>query len=88
MIIRNRLVEIEKRCSEARPGPWISWIEGRDHEGGSNFIQVGVADYRGEDIELIGATKADQDFIAAARQDVADLTAEIRRLHSQLGEEW
>jgi hypothetical protein len=34
----------------------------------------------GEDIELLGATEADQDFIARARQDVPLLLAEIDRL--------
>lgn len=35
---------------------------------------------RGEDIELIGATNNDQDFIAHARQDIPKLINEIKRL--------
>ncbi|WP_275903561.1 hypothetical protein [Acinetobacter beijerinckii] len=43
-------------------GPWISYVERRDHESGSSFIMTGA-----EDIELTGATIADQDFIASAK---------------------
>ncbi len=47
---------------------------------GSHFIRTGR-----EDIELSGATIADQDFIAAARQDVPRLIAHIRALQKRLG---
>jgi hypothetical protein len=69
------LVEIEQRCSRATPGPWKSYVEGRDHTSGDSFIMTG-----GEDIYLDGALVEDQDFIASARQDVPVLIAEIRRL--------
>ena len=39
----------------------------------------------GDDIELIGATVADQDFIAHAKQDIPKLVSEIFRLRSILG---
>jgi hypothetical protein len=78
------LIEIERRASNARPGPWTSFIEGRDHTSGSNFIMVGAEDSHSTDIELIGATVEDQDFIAAARQDVPKLIAEIRALRRLL----
>ena len=48
--------------------------------GGSSFIMVGEEHNRLTDIELIGATEADQDFIANARQDIPKLINEIRRL--------
>jgi len=35
---------------------------------------------RGNDIELIGASKSDLDFIASAKQDIPILIEEIRRL--------
>ena len=41
---------------------------------------TGEGESRGEDIELMGATNADQDCIAAARQDVPRLIAEVRWL--------
>jgi hypothetical protein len=80
----EELDEIERRCAAARPGPWTSYVEGRDHTSGSNFVMVGNDDEgRGEDIELTGATVADQDFIANARQDIPRLLAEVRRLRGK-----
>ena len=70
-----QLDEIEKRCVAATPGPWISLVEGRDFDSGTSFIQT-----TGEDIYLAGATIADQDFIAHARQDILALIQEIRIL--------
>lgn len=73
---------IRERCGAASPGPWQSFVEGRDHESGSNFIMVGIGAGRLGDIELSGATAADQDFIAHARQDIPRLLSEIERLKS------
>ena len=78
------LSDIEARVVAASPGPWTSFVEGRDHMSGSNFIMTGTTEHRGNDIELTGASVADQDFIAAARQDVPRLLAEIRTLRRQL----
>jgi hypothetical protein len=69
------LLEIEKRLCTATSGPWISFVEGRDHMSGSSFIKTADGD-----IELSGATIADQDFIAHARTDIENLIFEIRRL--------
>jgi hypothetical protein len=77
---------IDARCAAATLGPWISYIEGRDHTSGSSFIKTGTAESRGEDIELSGATTADQDFIAHARQDVPRLLEEIAWLRRRLGQ--
>ena len=71
------LDQIEARLRAAAPGPWKSFVEGRDHTSGSSFIAT-----PGSDIELTGATAADQDFIAHARQDVPRLLYEIRRLRA------
>jgi hypothetical protein len=69
---------METMCKAATPGPWRSYVEGRDHTSGSNFVMTGEG---GEDFELSsGGTLADQDFIAAARQDVPRLIAEVRAL--------
>jgi hypothetical protein len=76
----DELKLIQMRCEKATTGPWISYLEGRDHNSGSNFIMTGDKNNRGEDIELIGATIADQEFIAHARQDIPKLINEIRRL--------
>ena len=71
--------DIKERCDKTTPGPWKSFIEGRDHTSGSSFIRTS-----GDDIELSGATTNDQDFIAAARQDVPALIEEIIRLRNIL----
>jgi len=69
------LAEIKKRCDLATERPWKSYVEGRDHTSGSNFIMTGS-----DDIYLSGASIADQDFIAEARQDIPKLIAEVQRL--------
>ena len=81
----KQLDEIRRRADAASPGPWKASIEGRDHEGGSSFIMVGEGPDRRDDIELTGATPADYDFIAHARQDVPLLVAEVLRLRALLG---
>jgi len=78
-ITDEELERIEQLCRAATPAPWKSFIEGRDHWGGSDFIQASE-----RDIELSGASHADQDFIASARQDVPRLVAEVRRLRDAL----
>jgi hypothetical protein len=80
------LEAIRRRCENATPGPWRSFVEGRDHTSGSSFIMTGIDENRGNDIELSGATTADQDFIAHARQDIPLLLAEIARLKAVQGE--
>lgn len=75
MLTENELAEIRKRAESTTKGPWRAYIEGRDFESGSSFIQT-----QGEDIELTGASEADYDFIANARQDVLRLLDEIERL--------
>jgi hypothetical protein len=83
-ISQRDLEAIEARCAAATPGPWVSYVEGRDHTSGSSFIRThNAAGERGEDIELSsGATQSDQDFIAHARQDIPLLLAEVRRLQT------
>jgi hypothetical protein len=76
----SELLEIRKRCDDATPGRWKSFVEGRDHTSGSSFVMTSE-----EDIYLTGATVADQDFIAHARQDVPRLLDEIARLRKLCG---
>jgi|JI91814BRNA_FD_contig_81_411455_length_901_multi_1_in_0_out_0_2 hypothetical protein len=78
----KELDDIETRCNAASDGPWISYIEGRDHLSGSNFIKRGSGTTRSDDLELTGATVADQDFIAHARQDIPKLIAELRHFRT------
>jgi hypothetical protein len=86
----DELQLIEDRANAATAGPWESFIEGRDHWGGDDFIRTGgmddscpdmhvsLSDWNGDPIRPAGAN--DLDFIAAARQDVQRLVAEVRRL--------
>lgn len=79
ILSEEELIIIKERCNKTTKAPWVSYVEGRDHGCGSNFIMTGD-----EDIELIGATIEDQDFIAHARQDIPKLLQEIKRLKQQL----
>lgn len=87
MITDEALANIEKRHSKTSKGPWISYIEGKDHQSGTSFIMTGVKQdediwnkNRGTDIELSGATIFDIEFIAHCKQDIPMLIKEIRRL--------
>lgn len=75
----NELKIIRNRCKNATDGKWVAYIEGRDIECGSSFIMTA-----GNDLEITGATVADYDFIAHAKQDIITLLNEIDRLRSQL----
>jgi hypothetical protein len=78
-LTEDDLAEMRLRCEQATPGPWKSYIEGREEMSGSDFIMTGA-----EDIYLTGATKADQDFIAHARQDIPRFISEVQRLRKLL----
>ncbi len=77
ILTKDEIEAIKARCEQATAGPWKSFVETRDKFSGSDFIQTG-----GEDIYLTGATLADQEFIAHARQDIQRLIAEIERLRA------
>ena len=77
------LTLVRKRCDAATPGPWISYIEGRDHTSGDSVIVRGENGSE-EDLYVIGATVADQDFVAYARTDIPLLLDEIERLRKIL----
>ncbi|RZK10492.1 MAG: hypothetical protein EOO46_10550 [Flavobacterium sp.] len=80
MLTERELTEIEIRLNKSQNGPWKAYIEGRDQESGSSFIMTGTGENRQVDIEMIGATIADYDFIANAKQDIPKLINEIREL--------
>ncbi|MFZ5857685.1 MAG: hypothetical protein ACOYZ6_12705 [Chloroflexota bacterium] len=81
VISEKELIELESLWKLTTKGPWKSWIEGRDHRAGSNFIMTG-----GDDISLIGGTDSDQDFIALSHELVPVLIAELRGLKAKLKE--
>jgi hypothetical protein len=83
MLGDEELAAMKARVEAATAGPWCSCVEGRDQDGGDSFIMTGGEDiyirsgsYRGGSEQL----RADQDFIANARQDVPRLIAEVERL--------
>lgn len=71
-ITKDELIAILGRCNSTTEGPWVSFVEGRDHTSGADFIKTAKSD-----IELSGATVADQDFIAAAKTDIPRLVSII-----------
>ncbi|QQL50037.1 hypothetical protein [Mucilaginibacter ginkgonis] len=72
---QNEVLTVETRYLE-------TYIEGRDHESGDDFIMTGIGFGNEDDINLQNTSKADIDFIANAKQDIPRLIQEIRRLKS------
>lgn len=80
---KEYLSSVRERCDAATPAPWISYIEGRDHTSGDTVIVRGQ-NGSAEDLYVMGATAADLDFIANAREDISLLLDEIERLNGIL----
>jgi hypothetical protein len=92
----NRMKEalikaIQFRLAAATPGPRRALLEGRDFAPGESFIMTGIAEgenirseHHGEDIYLTGATRADLDFIALARQDIPAFLLYITDLEARM----
>src|SRR5690349_749957 len=94
-LTNQELDQMEARAETSLPGPWESFIEARDHTAGGEFIRTGGSDDTAPDMYVTlsyrsndpprPAGEAVLDFIAAARQDVPRLVAEVRRLRSERG---
>ena len=84
------LAAIRARVDAASPAPWESFIEGRDHLAGDDFIRIGGLDLAWHDMNVLHDTHPapphDLDFIAHARQDIPRLLAEVERLRRKLAE--
>jgi len=84
----EQLDEIEARAKAATDGPWDTqawgdWFPGQEDENLARSVS------RGDDENiLVGGPRAiwDAAFIAAARTDVPELVAEVRRLRPLLVE--
>ena len=96
-ITDEELDAVEPRAHAATAGPWRSHVEGRDMDGGDSFIGTGDPDQSDLYIHYLEwpeehrnanekRRENDFDFIAAARQDVPRLVAEVRRLRKLLAE--
>jgi hypothetical protein len=81
------LDELQALIDAASPAPWESFVEGRDHHGGDNFIRLGGLDDSQPDMyvshEARPAPPSDQDFIAAARNYLPRLISEVRLSRSR-----
>jgi len=71
----ERIAAIVARADAAASGPWKAMLEGRDHSSGSSCILT-----KNGGIDLDGASDADIEFMASARQDVPYLVSELRRM--------
>lgn len=80
------LDQIERLIDAATPGPWFSYRVGRDAEAATNYVETGTCNELGtfRCIEVAGASEADQDFIASARQELPRLLFEVRVLRARL----
>jgi hypothetical protein len=87
------LDELGRLAQAASPGPWRSWIEGRDHFAGDAFVSTDDDNPENDAPDLypkltsVGLAEwnqnwhADQDYIAAANpKTVLELIAKIREL--------
>jgi hypothetical protein len=83
----TELHAMQQRADAASKGPWEAFIEGPG-DSFSSFIQVGLEDNAGDMYlsrdDVCSASTADLKFIAAARQDVPRLIAEVQRLRREL----
>ncbi|MFJ9459737.1 hypothetical protein ACIRST_32265 [Kitasatospora sp. NPDC101447] len=96
MLSDDELALIERRAAAATPGPWVAWTESRHGIGGESFIQIRPGAEGDDELYVRRFTAgqevkspnpeldADFDFIAAARQDVPRLIAEVKRLRAAL----
>ncbi len=82
----DELCRLEAMIAASTPGPWISYVPGRDAYARSTFIELGTCNELGsmDCIEVCGGSVADQDLMANARQYLPRLIAAVRALRTQL----
>jgi hypothetical protein len=83
---RDELDELDTLTAAATPGPWVANVEERGGIGGDSMIELGLPGDFPPDMYVFHDRKiapaADIDFIAAARNYMPRLIAEIRRSRS------
>jgi hypothetical protein len=77
----ERLAEIRERERAATPGPWE--VDEACGDVWSPSIWRSIAIVEDLDLPLVNS-EADRAFIAAARQDIPDLLAEVERLRARI----
>lgn len=86
--LTSEVLDVLDRLSEAgAAAPWKASVEGRDHTSGDSFVRVGAGSLRGADLYITteggASAPADLDLIAAARNYLPVLVAEVRRLRDE-----
>ena len=79
----EELDRIEARSARASPAPWTVFLEEDGGTAGCNVIWVSGNDDEPDLYLWLGpdlAPSADFEFVAAARQDIPSLLAEVRRI--------
>lgn len=84
----DELAEIERLMAAATPAPWTAYIEEEEPIGGDSMIGLdGLTEDFPPDMYIFHdrqiAPSADIKFIAAARNYMPRLIAELRRLRSE-----
>lgn len=86
LLTDGELDRIEALAAAASPAPWQAFIEEQAPIGGCSFIRLGATDDSQPDMYVYHedrpAPTADLEFIAAAREYVPRLVAEVRRSRS------
>ena len=79
----EELADLEALTAAATPGPWVAALEEEQGIGGSSMIQLGLPGDFPPDIYVLHddetAPSADLKFIAAARNYLPRLLAELRQ---------
>lgn len=83
----EELEVIGRRCALASRALWRSFVEGRNMDNGSSFIQTSAPPPDDGDIEICYLPSATQDFIAHARSDIPWMLTEVRRLAARSGKQ-
>lgn len=78
------LDEMQRRADAAVEGPWHAFVEGPDDAGSSCIFVRDMDDEFYLSPQRYANSAPELNFIAAARQDVPRLIAEVRRLRREL----
>jgi len=82
----EELDRMERRVAAASLGPWLPESDEAELAANVSIIELGLCNELGtfKSIELVGASRADHEFIVNARQDVPRLLQEVRQLRARL----
>ena len=81
-ISAEELAALDAVAAQATPAPWVAFLDSNPAIGGCSIIQIVDEPYPRDMYLWLGQDPApdeDYDFVAASREDVPTLVAEIRR---------